>query len=216
MAVLTAISDVPRATLRADLRSRLPEENRTEILDTELNRFLDLGQYDAALKLSGINTIWYGKKETVTIGSGVIDISGYSIMRIIKLVDADNGRIPFFDEAGFEELGGNYAYDATRAVSHFGDELDVFAGDSAPAVGTLTLYFYRKPASMDDTTDEKIDVPDEFQEMVVAFAEKKALQRLGLPVTAKEEELQLAWRAIQQAYGNEFKLEQAGERGQDG
>jgi hypothetical protein len=208
-----ALSSVTLATLRDDLRARLPMANRSEILDPELDRFLNLGQYDTAIKLSGINNIWYGDKQTVTISSGEIDISSYSIMRIIKLIDADNGVVPFFDEKDFEEIKKNSAYDATRGVSHFGTVLDVYAGTDAPTVGTLTLYYYRKPVAM--TSNLTMDVPDEFQDMVVSFAEKKAMQRLGLPTGPKEEELMLKWRDIQQAYSNEYQAEKVGERGND-
>ena len=209
-----ALSTITLATLRNDLRSRLPKANRDDILDAELNRFLNLGQFDVATKLSGINNIWYGTKDTVTIAAGVIDISSFSIMRIIKLIDATNGVIPFFDESGFEEIKKNFAYDGTRGVSHFGEELDVYAGSEAPTVGTLTLYYYRKPIDMSSSL--AMDVPSEFQDMVISFAEKKALQRLGVPSAQKEEELQLMWKDIQIAYGNEYKLEKAGERGMDG
>jgi len=208
-----ALSSVTLATLRNDLRARLPEANRTEILDNELDRFLNLGQYDTALKLSGINNIWYGDKQTVTISSGEIDISSYSIMRIIKLIDGTNGVVPFFGEKDFEEIKKNSAYDSVRAVSHFGQVLDVYAGPDAPTVGTLKLYYYRKPVSMSSSLN--MDVPDEFQDMVVSFAEKKAMQRLGMPIGPKEEELALKWRDIQQAYGNEYQAERAGERGND-
>ena len=209
-----ALSTVSLEVLRNDLRSRLPESNRSEILNSELERFLNLGQFDVATKLSGINNIWYGTKATVTIATGAIDLASLSIMRIIKLVDATNGVVPFFDEAGFEEIKKNFAYDATRAVSHFGTNLDVYAGASAPTVGNLTLYYYRKPIDM--TAALTMDVPSEFQDMVVSFAEKKALQRLGIPSAQKEEELQLMWKDIQVSYGNEYKLEKAAERGNDG
>ena len=209
-----ALTTISLETLRNDLRARLPEENRDAILDSELNRFLNLGQFDVATKLSGINNIWYGTKVTVTISANAIDLSSLSIMRIIKLVDADNGVVPFFGEEYFEEIQKNSAYDATRGVSHFGDSLDVYAGTDAPAVGTLTLYYYRKPIDMTDVLN--MDVPSEFQDMVVTFAEKKALQRLGIPTSPKEEELQVKWRDIQIAYGNEFRAEASGERGNDG
>lgn len=208
-----ALSTVTLEELRNDLRARLPEENRSVILDSELNRFLNLGQYDTAMKLSGVNSIWYGSKDTVTISSREIDLSSLSIMRIIKLVDGTNGVVPFYDERYFEELSKNFEYDKVRAVSHFGTVLDVYAGASAPTVGTLTLYYYRKPVEM--TSSLAMDVPAEFQDMVVAFAEKKALQRLGINPAQKEEELELKWRAIQQSFGNEYKLEMAGERGND-
>jgi len=207
------LSTVTLEQLRNDLRSRLPKENRGEILESELNRFLNLGQYDTAIKLSGINSIWFGTKAPVTIGLGVIDLSSLSIQRIIKLLDADNGQVPFYDEKYFDELGVNSAYDAVRAVTHFGDELDVFAGTDAADAGVLTLYYYRKPVEMDVST--AMDIPVEFQDMVVTFAEKISLQRLGLPTTSKEQEIAVKWQALQQAYGNEFQLEQAGERGND-
>jgi len=208
------LSAVTLETLMHDLRSRLPIANRQELLETELERFLNLGQYDTAVKLSGINTIWYGTKQTVTISSDTIDLSSYSIMRIIKLVDQTNGLVPFFDEKYFDELSKNVAYDSTRAVTHFGTELDVFEGVSAPTVGTLKLYYYRNPVEM--TSSLAMDIPIEFQDMIVSFAEKKALQRLGISTEMKEQELVIKWRAIQEAYGNEFALEQAGERGSDG
>ena len=62
-----ALTSITLATLRNDLRARLPEANRSEILDSELDRFLNLGQYDVAIKLSCINSICYGTKATVTI-----------------------------------------------------------------------------------------------------------------------------------------------------
>ena len=200
--------------LRNDLRARLPKENRSEILNSELDRFLNLGQYDASLKLSGINSIWYGTTQTVTVSGGAIDISGYSIMRIIKLVDADNGIIPFYDEKYFEELSRHFEYDSSRAATHFGQSITIYEGGSAPTIGTLTLYYYRKPAQMSSDSDT-LDVPDEFQDIVVSFAEKKAMQRLGIPTTAKEEELMLAWQTIQRSFSNEFSLERAEERGVD-
>jgi len=134
-------------------------------------------------------------------------------MRIIKLVDLTNGVVPFFDEMYFDELSKNFEYDTVRAVSHFGTVLDVYEGDDAPTVGTLKLYYYRKPVEM--TSSLNMDVPAEFQDMVITFAEKKAMQRLGLPTGPKEEELALKWRDIQQAFGNEYQLEKAGERGND-
>jgi hypothetical protein len=208
-----ALTSITLATLRNDLRARLPEANRSEILDSELDRFLNLGQYDVAMKLSGINSIWYGTKATVTISSGTIDISSLSIMRIIKLVDADNGLVPFYDEKYFTELGGICDYDETRAVSHFGTELDVFAGSSAPTVGVLTLYYFRNPIAM--TSSLAMDVPIEFQDMVVSFAEKKALQRLGMPTDGKEQEIMIKWNDLQKAFGNELTSERAEERGND-
>ena len=209
-----ALSTITLEVLRNDLRARLPKANRSDILDSELDRFLNLGQFDVATKLSGINNIWYGTKATVTISSSAIDISSLSIMRIIKLVDADNGVVPFFGEEAFEEIQKNCAYDASRGVSHFGDSLDVYAGTDAPSVGVLTLYYYRKPIDM--TSSLTMDVPSEFQDMVVTFAERKALQRLGLPTANKEEEIQLKWRDIQVSHGNEFRSEASGERGSDG
>ena len=211
---MAALSSVTLTELRTDLRSRLPETNRIEILDSELDRFLNLGQYDVATKLSGINNIWYGSKAPVVIASDEIDLSSLSIMRIIKLVDATNGVVPFFAEDAFEEIKKNFAYDATRGVSHFGEVLDVYAGTESADVGTLTLYYYRKPIEM--SSSATMDIPAEFQDMVVSFAEKKAMQRLGIPIEMKEQELQLKWQDIQVAYGNEYKLEQVGERGSDG
>ncbi len=208
-----ALSSVTLETLRNDLRARLPAENRDQILDSELNRFLNLGQFDVAVKISGINSIWYGTKSTVTISSSEIDLSSLDIMRIIKLVDQTNGPVPFYDERYFDELGKNFAYDSIRAVSHFGTVLDVYEGASAPTVGTLKLYYYRRPVDM--TSSLTMDVPDEFQDMVVTFAEKKALQRLGQSITAKEEEIALKWRDLQQATGNEYRLEKTDERGDD-
>jgi len=299
-----ALSTVTLGTLRDDLRSRLPEANRDVLLDTELNRFLNLGQYDAALKLSGINAIWYGdvaqvspvtgggvvtydssvkwdagdkllssftftgthgdyvggivayadvREEKGYVGvittttattckvegamptgdvdaadgvgifiqpsktggaSQVVDLSNVSIMRIIKLVDATNGIIPFYELKDFEQLGKNYNWDSGYGATHFGENIYLFKGDNATAFGNLYLYYYTLPTQM--TSDSSyMDVPTEFQELVLAFAELKALRRLGVGVETKELELAQMMKDIQVAHANEYRLEKMDERGKD-
>lgn len=154
-----ALSDITRKTARSDLRSRLGKLTSEEFPDAELNHWLNLGQFDTFLRLTGISDIWYGTTQTISITAAANAITAISlagnygadkIAKMIKLVTASDVLIPFVRDTDINAMLTNSNYDSSYGCHWFGEKLYIFVGYSATALSSNSsvLYFIRKPDEM--------------------------------------------------------------------
>jgi hypothetical protein len=161
-----ALSDVSRRAARSDLRARLAQYTQVDLNDGELNKWLDLGQFDVFLRLSQISNIWYGTRKsislTVTPGTtGAVTAHTLTgtyapdkIHKLTKLILASGELVPFVEDDVINSLPYSSTYDYSYAVNWYGEDLYVFAGRSATALASnaASLYFIRKPDEMQADT----------------------------------------------------------------
>jgi hypothetical protein len=186
-----ALSDITRKTLRSDLQSRLNEIAPDKFSAEELNHWINMSQFDVALRLSAISNIWYGEKQSINLSSATADAvteiglpsnaTGADIMKIIKVVEATSAAIvPFVEDNKIHSLKGNSNYDSSHYCNWFGENLYVFRGTSAAALSASSeIYVIRKPDEM--TTDSgTMDVPTEYYDLVVLSSMAKAMSKLNM------------------------------------
>lgn len=154
-----ALSDVTRKEVRSDLRSRLGKLTTDDFSDAEINRWLNLAQFDVFVRLSSISDVWYGSTQTVSISAnkGIVTpislANAYSadkIAKISKLVNASGYIVPFVTDNEIHSIAANSNYDNSYAVNWYGEKLYYFNGASNNDLSTSshTLYFIRKPDEM--------------------------------------------------------------------
>jgi len=188
-----ALSSISQATLLADLRLRLREASASVWTDAELQSYLNVAQYETAVKLNGISDVWYGTVSSQTSdtneeGVQTIDLSSLSILKIIKVIfNTDTSLSPNVLEnipiKSFNDLHGyrlNSYYSTSKTVcSVFGEKLYLSSDLSLSATKILYIYYYRKPTEMDGSNG--LDVPPEYQDLVLMFATAKAYEKLDQP-----------------------------------
>jgi hypothetical protein len=205
-----ANNSVVREEARADLRIRLNELSEREFSDDELNHWLNLGQYDAWMQLKQITSIWYGKTGNVTlIASPGIGDGGVGPLPgdcgEIKKVLISGVFIPVIDVKDFEGFQGNNLYSSVDFCAQRGQELIV----TQTASGTAVVYYIAQPAEL-AADGTYIQVPLEHNDLVIMFAQTKAMQKLGLTEQrqATEKDIGNRLEAIRGAYMNEMQLEE--------
>lgn len=191
---MARLGTVDLQTLRSDLRSRLGEMDPDDLNDQELDRWLNVGQQDLAIKLNGISDIWYGTRQadiTATdcgagAGVGRFDISSLNVQNVVAITNnAGDTDYPLKDIKKLRGYFKNINWKSQQPVfALFGRELhcsDTTAPDS------ITLFYYRMPDDM-TSDDTPMDVKDAFQEPLIQFAQAKALARLNRMAEKKEVE----------------------------
>ncbi len=76
-----SIGTITLNVLRSDLRARINEISPNNFSNAELNRWLNVGQQETAIRLKDLNEIWYLARKNITInsadnGNDYIDLSG--------------------------------------------------------------------------------------------------------------------------------------------
>jgi len=173
-----ALGTVTLATLRADLRSRLGELTPVQLSDEELNRWLNVGQKDVAVRLYDISDTWYLSSESGTFTSGSYTLTATDVHKVKAVMKtSDRKLLPIVPVS---ELGGYSASSfwgtSTEVVAQVGKSL--VSSNSLSTTG-ITIYYHRTPADM-STDSSPMDVPDEFQDLVILFAQARAYQKLGM------------------------------------
>ncbi len=217
-----ALSSISQATLLADLRLRLREATASVWTDDELKSYLNVAQYEIAVKLNGISDVWYGTLHTLVtandgsilggaigsydISSGGADLNVYKIINIVFVDDSGNVEIlPIVDFAKLVGYKKNSYYGTSKYVtSVFGQTIyfsmtgAVLAASFAPY--QIVLNYYRKPTEMNGSNG--LDVPPEFQDLVLMFATVKAYEKLNQPdrIARIEKEISQKLREIKQSF----------------
>ena len=160
-----ALSDISRKEARSDVQSRVGIKPNDEIINEEINRWLNMEQFNFFNRMGVLVNKWYGKKETVSVTAlaGVVTevalASTYAatkIAQITKFILEDASTVwkpKEFDR--LEHMLGETTYDKEYAYAIYGENLYVFVGVSATALSTDSsiLYFIRKPDEMAGDTN---------------------------------------------------------------
>lgn len=133
-----ALSSITQATLLADLHLRLREASASVWTDAELKSYLNVAQYEVAVKLNGISDIWYGTEHVVITANinqahtgilSYVDLSSLSILKVVNVlyVDHANSKIEVLPLVKYKDLIGwfNNSYFATTkyACALYGEKL---------------------------------------------------------------------------------------------
>ncbi len=161
-----ALSEVTRKQARSDVYLRIDEVGSTDLIDDEINLWLDRGQYDFFNRMSSLVEKWYGKNETISSispSNGAVtqvaltgNYAATKIAKIVKFVHADGTTIWHPTEFGkLEHMLGNSTYDSHYAYAWFGENLHVFVGTSAGSISSnaSVLHFIRKPTALGGDTN---------------------------------------------------------------
>lgn len=156
-----ALSDISRKEARSDVQSRLGIKPEDEIISEEINRWLNMEQFNFFNRMGVLVNKWYGKYETVSAIAATagaitkISLTGNyaptKISQITKFILADASTIwkPVeFDR--LESMLADTTYDNEYAYATYGEYLHLFVGTSATTLTTDSsiLYFIRKPDEM--------------------------------------------------------------------
>jgi|TARA_Y100000310_G_scaffold315261_1_gene365590 hypothetical protein len=220
-----ALSDITLKTLRSDLQSRLNEIAPDKFSKEELNHWVNMSQFDVAMRLSAISNIWYGDKQTIDLSSAAADAvteislpanaTGADIMKIIKIVDGTSGAIvPFVEDNKIHSLKSNSNYDSAHYCNWFGEKVYVFRGTSGSGLSaTSEIYVIRKPDEM--TSDSgTMDVPTEYYDLVVLSAMAKATSKLNMIGVKQQLDADVAqkFNEIRALYAQEVQVSALEER----
>jgi len=190
---------------RADLRIRLDEIAEREFRDEELDRWINLGQYDTWLQLKQITSIWYGKNAQVAIAgyTGTLPADCGDIKKCVY----EGTLLPMIDYKDLEGYRYSSIYGSRDFVAQRGQQI-ITTASGLIATG-LYVYYYAKPAELTSDTDY-LNVPEEFHDIVIMFAQTKAMQKLGLAEQKQATEKDIGNRldAIRSAYMNEMQMEE--------
>lgn len=177
-----ALSDISRKEARSDVISRVGIKPEDEIISEEINRWLNMEQFNFFNRMGVLVNKWYGKSETVSVTASAGAVTAVSlasnyaatkIAQVTKFVLEDAATV--WKPVEFEKLEhmlGETTYDYGYHYAIYGEKLFVFVGVSATALTTdsSVLYFIRKPDEMagdtnvftvtfaSATTDDYIDV----------------------------------------------------------
>jgi hypothetical protein len=204
-----ALSTLGLDKLLGDLRIRLNEITEEELKNEELVRWLNLGCFDTALQLIGISGHWFlskadlAKPSAAGIVSLIEDYNGdaTNIVRLDRVyydggTPATRQLIPIVN---VEELEGHYdnaiiggGSGVGCVCAHWGENL--YFSDPTWANGKdaqdFKIVYIKRPTKMDasaaDYSAEYMDVPVEFQDLVVSFAQVRAMQKKGIVAGRKQ------------------------------
>jgi len=208
-----ALSTVTAASLLAQLRYRLREASASVWTDAELYTYLDIAQYEIALKLNGISDIWYGSYVQKTSSDCTnenqytkVDISSIYYARVNRIIyfsnDAGTYRVlPIVDIGKLEGYIRNQFFGTTKLIcAIWGQSVYISKASAIGASDKLNIYYYRQPTAM--AGSNPMDVPKEFQDLVIMFALAKAIEKIN-QIDRKnriEEEIKAKLDEIKQAY----------------
>lgn len=160
-----ALSDITRKEARSDVLSRLDKVSTDDVINEEINRWLNMEQFNFFNRMGDLVNKWYGKSETVSVtasAGAVTEValaSNYAatkIAQITKFIQADGSTVYRPVEfAKLEHMLGNTTYDKAYFYAIYGENLYVFVGTSATALSSDSskLYFIRKPDEMAGDTN---------------------------------------------------------------
>ena len=139
-----ALSDISRKQARSDVLSRLDEVGSEAIDPAEINRWLDMGQFDFFNKMAALAYKWYGTSQSVSITApaGAVTATALEnnyaptkISQISKLILADGTTVVRPTEFNsLEHLNSNSNFDSSYFYAWYGEKLYVFTGTSASAL----------------------------------------------------------------------------------
>lgn len=219
-----ALSTKTLKQLRSDLRSRIGKLTQDEISDSELNYWLNLGQYDIASRLSVISDQWYGASEgtidvsaivhgtvdTITLGTDTA-IAASGIMKLVAVIGDGGGVagkvIPWKSLEELHNMATSSMYDTDYGVAHFGEDLYLFFGASFTMTSaSIGIYYMRKPTEM-ASDSSTVDVPTEFADLVVLSALARALGKLNMTSNKQEVDADISAKLndIRGLYANEVQ-----------
>jgi hypothetical protein len=228
-----ALSSVTRKQARSDLRSRLANLSTEKLSNDELEYWLNLGQFDIASRLSMISTQWYGEVKTAidastaspgsVVGIQITDPAQSEMLKINQVVGSaapiEGKQIPWAKLEELYSMADLSTHDNHVAVASHGDYLYFFVGASVDAftAATVDLFYLRKPTAIigGSTTDSTIlDIPDEYVDLVIMFAQSKAYQKLGMLGDKQgiDTDIQGRLNDIRGMFANEMGMIQAEDR----
>jgi hypothetical protein len=193
-----ALSTITRGQARSDLRSRLGKVTSEQVVDDELNYWLNLAQIDIASRLSSISAQWYGEEKTdfalASLSAGNVvsftlaDPVPSAILRPVLIVgtagEIDGQLVPWSRLEEVYSYVGMTTYTNHVSAALHGTKLYVYTGSgiTPDASETVSFFYIKKPTSIygGGATDATyLDVPDEYVDLVIMHAQGKAYQKLG-------------------------------------
>lgn len=95
-----------------------------------------------------------------------LDLSALKVDKISKVVDSINGLLSERQDLTFEGLANNNQMTRGVFYNHFGEYLYLYKGSNVTSWGTLTVYYYRLPTLVTQTTDY-IDMKDKYIPLLI-------------------------------------------------
>lgn len=169
-------SNVTLQELRDDLRLKLSDLPPDRFGNKQLDRALNVAQYNIFVAIHAINEAWYGKFNTYQDFSDysqngnlyVVNISGLTDLFKIMTIRYNSSHIPFVPFSYLLTMNTG-AYKLYR-YSLLGNNLYInFDPDLGNAGNRLDVFYYRIPTKMVNDTD-KLDIPEVYQELVIMEA----------------------------------------------
>jgi len=215
-----SLSTVTLKTLRSDLRLRTNELTEDNFTDEVLDNWLNIAQYEVAIKLNGVSERWYGTTHTMlsaNLGSLAGNIGYYDIsaskanLLVLKLINMIyySSAIEVFHPTEYNELSGyvnNSYFGSTKPlIALFGEK--VYFSVAAATISTnitagqtYILSYFRKPVPMTSSLD--LDVPSEYQDLVIMGALTKLYEAKEMSDIKLEIEKQMAekFKEIKQSF----------------
>lgn len=95
-----------------------------------------------------------------------LNLSGLKVDKVVKVVDSVNGLLSERADLTFEGLANNNQMTRGVFYNHFGEYLYLYKGSNISSWGTLTVYYYRLPTLVTQTTDY-IDMKDKYIPLLI-------------------------------------------------
>lgn len=152
------------------------------ILDAEIIDIINLSLQEIAKELTAINAPDYGvkiEKDDISADNNFIDVSGYSIDRIVKVSCDIVGIVPARKYIEFDNLKNISHFENSIFYSLFGEKIYLFIGENISTPGKFAVYFYRQPEYMANDEDY-IDIKDIHISLVIAKAKQMIYEKLKL------------------------------------
>jgi len=212
-----ALSTVTAANMLAQLRYRLREATANVWTDAELYTYLDIAQYEVAVKLDGISDIWYGDVLALTDpstsedGMATHDISGNSIMKVKSVhfqdtVAGTHYNIPIYPISELLARSQEAYRQSSYVCAIHGEKLYYLPAQSIGGDATIYVYYSRVPTAMAGVN--ALDVPAQYQDLVVMFAVGKAIEKLNQVGRKDQIEKQISEKLVE--IKNSFMEEKSG------
>lgn len=216
-------------TLRSDLRFRLNEISEKQFDDSELNRWLNLGQYEVYNRIRDWNEVWYLASKTITInsadnGNDYIDLSGSNYFSTdwakvdeIHTVVANtyyqfsdvvstNSRYPvkIIPLSMLFIKRNSEAFDYTPYCSRSGSSM--YFSKALATNDAFWMFYYRKPVDM--TSSLNLDVPDWTQDLVIMFAYKLCLLKNNKDTSDVDKQINSRLEYIRNVFASDNKIDE--------
>lgn len=220
-----AHSNITLATLRDDLRARIDEIAPQKFSQGELNRWLNVGQYEAFIRIIDMYENWYQNSKTLTInvadddndnialsGSNYFDTDWPKVHQL-KYVKATTYAGCGISSAtsvpivSFETLT-DYEASTLHTVSHpkcaqVGDYLYFTTNLEEDDIFIVT--YTRKPVNM--TSALNFDLPHFCQDLVIMFAYQQCIRKLMKPSESIDRAISQRVNEIRQMVTSDVQLD---------